>query len=97
MKEDTALIELMFAVYRAGERKGKKLNHTILADPDEQRRDFKSLCASEIRMASALVDLCSAGPMPPMPRITEIQKEAQESGLMNLLWRCFEQENKRNT
>lgn len=95
MKEDTALIELMFACYRAGEIMGKKLNHTILADPDEQRRDFKALCASEIRMANAYVDLSTTGPLPDREVVKTIQDEVEASGLADLLWRCFEQENKR--
>lgn len=95
MKEDTPLTEIMFACYKAGEIRGKKLNHTILADPDEQRRDFKGLCASEIRMAHAYADLATTGPLPDKDVIKRIQDEAEASGLSDLIWRLFAQENKR--
>lgn len=92
--EHEALIELMFACYKAGEIRGKRLNHTILADPNEQYRDFRLLCALEIRMANSYADLSTTGPTPPMQRIEEIQNEAKECGLIDLLWRLFEEENK---
>lgn len=95
MKNDTALIELMFACYKAGEIRGKRLNYTILADPAEQRRDFELLCTSEIRMANAHVDLATTGPLPDKDVIKRIQDEVEASGLADLLWRLFEQENKR--
>jgi hypothetical protein len=94
MREHTVLIELMFACYKAGEIRGKMLNHTILADPKEQLRDFKSLCASEIRMAEAYVDLSTLGPLPEREVMIRIQDEADACGLTDILWHAFEQENK---
>lgn len=92
--ERTALTEILFACYKAGEITGKRLNYTIPADPDEQRRAFELLCAAEIRMALAYADLQKTFPVPDPKHEERIKDEIEKSGLLDLLWRLFQEENK---